>query len=375
MSSEVSNTVKPDKRLAQIVRVSKVEPIKGAENIELAYVLGWQCAVKKSEEFKAGSLGIYFCLDSILDQDNSNFSFLNGKRIKTREIKLNVKDAEGNENKITTISQGLLGPLEWLKSYNIDIGKLNEGDDVTEIMKVQKFVCDEEIDLYKDSSDNNNSRPFPRNLVPKTDEEQIQDTPRVLHELIDKIIMIKLKYEGTSTSFIYYKGESLICGRNKWWLVNCQESKIYFDIEKRYDIKNKMRTLGLNIAVQGETIGTKINGNYHKLPANSLNDFFVFRIFDIDSQSFLQQEKVNEICTQLGLKTVTLSYHGKMPKELCSVKALLEYADNQKYDNRVSVEGIVVSTDCGKEFKRHSFKVISNNYRIAKDKKIDKSKK
>ena len=42
------------RKLASIQRVTLVEPIEGADRIELVHVLGWQCVAGKGD-FKAGS--------------------------------------------------------------------------------------------------------------------------------------------------------------------------------------------------------------------------------------------------------------------------------------------------------------------------------
>lgn len=47
-----------ERKLAHIETIAEIKPIKGADKIELAYVLGWQCVVKKGE-FKVGDKIIY----------------------------------------------------------------------------------------------------------------------------------------------------------------------------------------------------------------------------------------------------------------------------------------------------------------------------
>ncbi len=53
------------RKLASIQKVWKVEPIEGAERIELAHVLGWQCVVNK-EQFQDMDTAVYFEIDSYL---------------------------------------------------------------------------------------------------------------------------------------------------------------------------------------------------------------------------------------------------------------------------------------------------------------------
>ena len=54
-----------NRKLVSVQYVHDVSPIPGANRIELAHVLGWQCVVKKGQ-FKKGDLGVYFEIDSFL---------------------------------------------------------------------------------------------------------------------------------------------------------------------------------------------------------------------------------------------------------------------------------------------------------------------
>ena len=53
------------RKLARIQKIYQIEPIEGADRIELAYVLGWQCVVNKGQ-FKPMDLAVYFEIDSFL---------------------------------------------------------------------------------------------------------------------------------------------------------------------------------------------------------------------------------------------------------------------------------------------------------------------
>ena len=46
------------RKLASIQQIMSIEPIDGADHIELAHVLGWQCVINKGQ-FKAGDLAVY----------------------------------------------------------------------------------------------------------------------------------------------------------------------------------------------------------------------------------------------------------------------------------------------------------------------------
>ena len=90
-----------DKRaLAYIAEVTDISPIEGADNIELAGVLGWKVIVKKGE-FNIGDKAIYFEIDSKVPQDDERFAFLEKKKFKMRPVGLDTLAAAMDENKDT----------------------------------------------------------------------------------------------------------------------------------------------------------------------------------------------------------------------------------------------------------------------------------
>lgn len=101
------------RKLASIQRVYKIEPIDGADRIELAHVLGWQCVVNK-DSFAPMDLGVYFEIDSFLPV-KPEFEFLRASSYKKTDImgegfRLKTMRFRGQ------ISQGLLLPLEVFSS-------------------------------------------------------------------------------------------------------------------------------------------------------------------------------------------------------------------------------------------------------------------
>jgi len=54
-----------ERKLASIRKVKEIKPIIGADNIELAFIDGWQCVIKKGE-LKQDDLCVYFEIDSLL---------------------------------------------------------------------------------------------------------------------------------------------------------------------------------------------------------------------------------------------------------------------------------------------------------------------
>lgn len=98
-----------ERKLAHIETIAEIKPIEGADKIELAYVLGWQCVVKKGE-FKVGDKIIYVEVDSVMPE-RPEFEFLRDRKFKIKTIKLKGQ-----------VSMGLILPLSILNT----IGKVEE---------------------------------------------------------------------------------------------------------------------------------------------------------------------------------------------------------------------------------------------------------
>lgn len=348
--SDYTNSVEPDRCLARVVRIIDIKPMENMNNIELAFVLGWQCVVQKNE-FKIGDLAIYYSIDTVFDPKFEKTLFLKGKRLLTKNL-------------FGTLSQGLLSPLTWLQDCkaDIDLSQVMEDDDVTQIMRVRKFVMTAELALYQAELDS--KKRFPQ-FVPKTDEERIQNIPKVLNKIIGEDITITRKEDGTSATFIHLivdselKSKFLVCSRNNVLEDDLTHNTIhYFEVARKYCIENKMREYGKQIAIQGEIVGPNANRNVFKLKTHL---FRVFNIWDISTQSFLPWSDVEQITRLLGLDTVPVIYSGPFKPEW-TTKSLITMANELEYLPNVPAEGIVVKTNAGREKQRYSFKVLSNKY-------------
>ena len=133
-----------ERALATIQRISKIEPIEGADAIECATILGWHLVVKKLE-FGVGDLCVFCEVDSLLPE-KPEFEFLRkncfidredmrGFRIRTVKLR-------------SQISQGICFPLSILDNADrgVEIHATGiksfvwkEGDDVTELLGIKKW--------------------------------------------------------------------------------------------------------------------------------------------------------------------------------------------------------------------------------------------
>ena len=340
-------TVEPDHMMAQIVKITSISPIPKADKIEIAQVLGWEVVVGKGD-FKVGDLAIFFSIDSVLDVTHpavagSRFA---GKPLKTVKM-------------FGVTSQGLLGSLDWLEHTGLDKSVVKEDDDVTKQMGVKKWVPSGEEDTYLAESKGDT---FP-SYVPKTEEERVQNISRKLPLYENKNVVLTQKFDGASTTVGANDDKFFVCSRNTTLDKDNEthDTSHFFEIVKRYDLERKILELKRNIAIQGETIGPKINGNRHKMTER---DFFVFNIYDIDAKAYVSYDEILDITSKLGLKTVTLVYRGVMKPEWLNVNALMELAEKQKYPTGEKAEGLVLKTDYGIGHPRMSCKIVAKNYLI-----------
>lgn len=344
----MTTVTETDRKLASICKITNLIPIEGCDKIQLAQIKGWKCIIK-IDEFKEGDLGIYFEIDSVVDKDDPTFQFLNGKyRIKTMKMR-------------GVLSQGLLLPLSCLVSRGHDISNLQEGDNVTDLMGVTKYIELEEIDQYVGKPGIKRCT-FP-SFCPKTDEIRLQSEPSLLNKIVGRNIVITRKEDGSSGTFSFKDGKFSIHSRNTTLEEPDPGTTQYFFVKDKFDIERKMTDLGLNIAIQGEVVGPKINGNRMKLTEY---DYRVFNIYDIDNQSYMLWQDVMNICKTLELNTVPVIYEGIADVLDLTVDGFLELAKKQMYvtdkdpKKCVLAEGIVIKTiDNG---SRISFKVVSNEY-------------
>lgn len=348
-------------KLASVQKISKLTAIEGADAIETATILGWEVVVKKGE-FQVGDLCVYIQIDTVVP-DNPEYEFLRERNFRVRTIKLRKQ-----------LSQGLIVPLP--------TGKWKEGDDVTEVMGVIKY----------EKPDNNPSRyekprapkvwykkwvylfkynflyvlfpklrklsrsPFPKNLVPITNEERIQNIPRVLEQYKGKRFVVSYKLDGSSITIIHSKvlnkSKFRICSR-RFELHNKQNDwyKVFEKTNFKAEVLKLVKYFNTNdIIVQGEAIG-KFNGNHHKLKEEEIRLFNVY----VEGKRLNQQEFI-KVCTILAIPHCPVYKEVILEHTLAEILSMSEIKD--VLNPNVEAEGLVwrcVSDNL-------SFKVINNKY-------------
>ncbi|GHU58460.1 hypothetical protein AGMMS49975_25060 [Clostridia bacterium] len=334
------------RELVTVQEVVGITPIEGADAIELAHVLGWQCVVKKGE-FNSGDIGVFYEVDSYLPVEERydflmkssyrNNAFMGeGIRIKTMRMR-------------GQISQGLFLPIEIVPEAR----GLAVGTDLTELLGVRKWELPE-----VSAGSMGAMRGDKPHGIPTTDETRMQTSPRVLRALSGRPYYITTKMDGTSCTVYHKDGEVGVCSRN-FELKNDGESS-YWDIANSYDLPNKLRDYGKNIAVQGEFCGEGIQKNRIRLSTPKL---YVFSVVDLDTHEYWDYAEVVALTNALGLDMVPIEEVGNsfnLSSEELLVKA------QGKYPGGNDKEGIVIRSQAQRN-SRVSFKVLNNKALLKED--------
>ena len=340
------------RKLASVQRVWKIEDIEGADKIQKASVLGWQCVVNKGE-FQEGDLGIYFEIDSFLPI-RPEFEFLRASSYKKTDIMgegflLRTKKFRGQ------ISQGLLLPLRtflWIPD-NIQVGT-----DLSDEIGVRKYEIEERA-----TTGGNVIGVLPYD-VPHTDETRVQAEPGLIQEFAGLEYYISTKMDGSSHSVSFDENGFHVCGHN--YEYKDDDSSAFYRFVNAMGLREKMElyvgTHGLKtLTLQGEFCAPGIQQNRLKLKKP---EWYVFTV-RIDGKR-TDLETLRKLCWDLNVQTVPIEETGTdLPSRYPTVEALLARADGE-YPNGGKKEGIVIrptnpvySPTIGTDL---SMKVVNNKY-------------
>lgn len=347
------------RELAHIKVISDISPIEGKDRIALATVDGWQVIIQKSE-FDIGDKCVFCEIDSVLPE-KPEFEFLrkNNFRIKTMKM-------------AGCISQGICFPLSILPS-----GEYEPEQDVTEVLGVTQYVPTMDLDpLPQDKGaarkypaflmrfkwfrrlvlPKKKSKGFP-SFISKTDETRIQNIPNVVNDKREWVATEKV--DGQSGTFALVRVKSklpflkdkfdyIVCSRNQR-LVH-KDNSSYWAVSDRYKIQDRLKDIiGDNewVAIQGECIAPKVQGNKYKV---SSPDLYVFNL--IYPSGRLGSIEAKDIIEQHGMKFVPIIQTSFVLPD--SVQEVLDAAHGQSAIGGTLREGIVFRSKDGKQ----SFKAV-----------------
>lgn len=350
--------------LASVQKIISVIKHPNADSLSIVTLLGWSC-ITKLDQFKENDLVGYIMIDTICPP-TEEFEFLAkyNYRVKTQRLR-------------GELSQGLVIPLPE--------GNWKEGDDLTDIIGVVKYEkpdnnpIRESIPkrpktfwvrlkydfkyhfLYKwfPKLRSKTRSPFPKHLVPITDEERIQNIPKVLEQYKGKDFIASYKLDGSSITIIHEKnflGKPVyrICSRrfelhdknNEWY-------KVFNDTNFKQHIDKLVWLFGDNIIVQGEAVGT-FNGNHHNLKSNEIRLFNIY----VDGKR-MDQKTFIDICETHQIPHCPWYWVGQLNFTLPDILQFAQIKDT--INPKVEAEGLVFR--CVED--NLSFKVINNRYLLS----------
>lgn len=349
------------RNLASVQLIQNLQPIEGKDRIVLATVLGWHVIVQKSE-YQIGDKCVYIEVDSQLPE-KPEFEFLRSKNFRIKTMKM-----------AGVISQGICFPLtilpERTEEYTV-------GEDVTDLIGVTKY------DPYiqnepAPTADSKNAHwlakmkwlmryawyrklvlgkkkrkgGFP-SFLSKTDETRIQSAPWYLDDREHAYVATE-KIDGTSGTWALVRHkrpilkdqfEFIVCSRN---LRLGRDQSIYWNVADAYSIEHALKNLIQDrdwIAIQGECIGPKVQGNKYKVSSPKM---YVFNL--VTPQGRVGSLKAKGILTPFGFDFVPIVNDKFMLPE--TVDEMLNYAHGQSAIGDTLREGLVVrSQDGDKSFK------------------------
>lgn len=337
------------RKLATIRRIDEIRPIEGADAIETAVVGGWTVVVKRGE-YAAGHLAVYLEIDSFVPtalapfltkpgHEPKEFNGVKGERLRT--VKLRGQ-----------ISQGLLLPLSvFPHSLGFDYATDKTiGEDVSHWLGIQKWEAPVPAQLAGTVRGN-----FP-GFISKTDQERIQNLTAELREWQDNSQFtweVTEKLDGSSMTVYVRDEDAGVCSRNLD--LKQDAANTFWRVALAEDLIGKIRSIGRNLALQGELIGEGIQGNRYKIVGQT---FRLFDIFDIDRGDYLKPQERREIAAALDIKHVPVIATELVIAEY--VQGLLTMAEGKSVLNSAAErEGLVFKCNT---FGGPSFKAISNKF-------------
>ena len=345
------------RKLASIQVIWNIEPIEGADRIEIAHVLGWQCVVNKGQ-FKLMDKAVYFEVDSFLPI-RPEFEFLRNSSYKNTDIM-----GEGFKLRTQTfrdqISQGLLQPIDRFPELE---GDLEVGSDVSEILGVRKWEIEERATTGGTTI---GTLPYD---IPHTDETRVQAEPDLIKRFAGLEYYISTKMDGSSHSVGIDENGFHVTGHN--YEYKNDGNSAFYEFVKAKGLAEKMNEFAeantlKTLTIQGEFCAPGIQKNRLKL---TKPEWYVFTVRENGKRVGL--DRMLEVCECLGVEHVPIEERGvDLPDKYPNVEALLERAEGE-YPKGGKKEGIVIRPTepvfCDIINASLSMKVVSNKYLLKKE--------
>ena len=317
------------RKLASVQVIRDITPIENADRIELAHIEGFQCVVPKG--YHVGDKVIYIETDSICPK-NETFAFLKGhSHIKLQKIR-------------GVYSQGIA--LEYH-------GDAPVGTDMTEKLGIVKYEPPQQ------PMDTVGAFPW---YIPKTDEVRAQNIPELLTKYKGVPCYVTEKLDGSSCTIYRNKGHIGVCTRKR----EVDSNSPMFRTAEKQGLLDFISNLDKDIALQGEFVGPKQQGNHLHL---SEPHIYIFSVYDINKQGYFDQDSMDVFLGSHDIDTVPIVDEFNLTDD---IDALVKRAIGNSTFGNFPREGIVIRPIepieglIGFPGNRFSFKVINPEYQMKK---------
>lgn len=277
----------PSRKMVTIRRIDRIDPIDGADRIEVASVGGWHVIVKKGE-FHVGDLALYHEIDSFLDTSRPEYSFLDA----TKEMVIGGKTCKGHvlrSRKMRgVISQGLL-----LDPHNV----LNVSDETL------AELCAGKVDMSKALGVVEYYKPMPlgakdfigrydSRFAPRTDAERIQNIDQETWDMVKRTAYeVSVKVDGTSITIgkPSEDEELAVFSHNHRFALDRGMGKLVLDVAAKQGLVDFCEA-NPGITLQCELCGPKIQADRLRLGRHRL---FVFSVYDMNVRCYLESNELD----------------------------------------------------------------------------------
>jgi RNA ligase (TIGR02306 family) len=115
-------------------KISSISPIEGADSIEVAQIMGYQCVVQK-DLHTVGDNVIYIPEAAVLPEKLLKITGFEGKLAGSKKNRVKAIKLRG------VLSQGLVLPLyEITRNYNVSVDDILESENLMELLNIEKYI-------------------------------------------------------------------------------------------------------------------------------------------------------------------------------------------------------------------------------------------
>lgn len=354
------------RKMASIRVVHSIQTVPTSDTgLVVLGIDGWKVVQRLDTlglDFDVGMRVVFCEIDSFVPsslvalEPVTEFLGVRGTRLRSRKI-----------HKI--LSQGLALPLAE------SMRDLPTGTDVSEMLGIRKWQNETELraaDLE-----------FPVHLIPKTDQERVQNLVDVIFPDPDANCAsstgcasseweyeVTLKLDGSSTTCYHHDGHFGVCTRNREVTPTSKEGASRWRACESQGLLDALRALApRNLALQGELVGPKVQNNPMALDSCCI---YIFDVYDIDAGRYLLPAERTALLERAGVKQAPVVETVNVRERFKSLDEILEYANTASLLPESLAPKRAGTQGEGVVFKRMrstllpvsppSFKAISNLY-------------